>query len=135
MYSHWAASWRSGLAVGAVLLVVGLVQIGPILAEAPGRQGSIVMSVLLGVAVLTLIVSASIRVGRNLSGRDAATVREIVATTAAYLAILGLLYMVWPMRVLLSLAGFMCLFLILPAAVAYGMARLLGTDEGGGLRP
>ena len=129
MYSHWAASLRSGLVVGIALLIVGLVQVGPLLREAPGRQGSVVLSVLLGVAVLTLMVTAAFRVGRNLSGREAATVREIVATTAVYLAVLAVFYLAWPMRLLLSLAGFISLFLLLPGVAAYGMARLLGTDE------
>lgn len=142
MYSPWAASWRSGLGVGAVFLAVALVQIWPILDQAPARLGNIVFSVILGVGLLTGAIAGSFRLGLKLSGCTGLQRKELVIMAVTYLVLFALLYAI-PLeshpvavdmpateeagpqrgRVVLSGGGILISFLILPVAVSYGVSR------------
>jgi hypothetical protein len=147
MYSQWQAAWRSAWAVGVVLLAYALFHFWPDISEAPARRGSILFAMSCGVGLLTLVIGCSFRYGLRLSGKTGARLLTIVVTPAAYLAILKVLTAIpihthavrldMPvpqpqldesllMNAPVLLGSLVLLFVLLPIAVSYCVARTLG---------
>lgn len=143
MYSHWQASWRSGIGLGTALVVAVFLFAGPINGEDSLQQVLLGLAFVLGACIYTLIVTTAFRIGLRFCGRSRVDLNVVIATPVLYamsLAVIALLRLQTHARlvdvssgrealihnVLVPAAVFLVMFLLLPAVIACATARVIG---------
>lgn len=143
MYTHWQASLRSGVGLGAALLFAIFSFAGPITAESTFHRAQLALGIILGACLCTLIVTAAFRIGLRFCGRSHVGLSVVILTPVLYVAALAPLALVRFQthaeivdavtardalihNVVVPGILFLATCLLLPALIAYGTARIIG---------
>jgi hypothetical protein len=140
VYTHWQASWRGGGGLGLIAVVAVVFFVEPFAPGTALQRALLMMAVVGGMALYTLVVVASIRLGLRLSGRARVGRGVVLGVPALYLVALASIAFVrlrthaQPLEVVTArdalihnvmLPGlvFLLMFVALPAFIAFALAR------------
>jgi hypothetical protein len=147
MYSHWQASWRSGVGLGAAVVAAIFILAGPINGESNLQKVLLGLAFILGACIYTVIITIAFRIGLHFSGRSRVDLKVVVVAPALYAASLAAVTFVRFQthaqlvdvvtardalihNVVVPSVVFLAMFLLLPALVACGTARVIGGRSG-----
>jgi hypothetical protein len=142
VYTHWQASWRSGIGLGVIVVGAILMLSGPFTAETILQRALLMLATILGGALYTLAVIVSFRFGLRFSGRPRVGRSVVVITPVLYLAALAAISFVriqTPAQlaevltardaliynVVIPSGLFLLKFVLLPALIAFATARIV----------
>jgi hypothetical protein len=143
MYSHWQASWRSGVGLGVVVVVAVSSFAGPLNGDSNLERMLLGLTFVLGACIYILVVTIAFRVGFRFCGRSLVGLNVVVVTPVIYAVALATIafsqlqthaqvaevvtaHDALIHNVVVPSAVFLLVFFMIPALIAYGTARIVG---------